>query len=79
MLIQIFGASPQMHLILEPPIACDVLPSSPRNIVVPMSCKVKMYKCLKEAQIGAKILLKVRFHHHIFATNLMTNSLAKLP
>jgi hypothetical protein len=23
--------------------------------------------------------LEVRFHHHIFATNLMTNSLAKLP
>jgi hypothetical protein len=23
--------------------------------------------------------LKVRFHHHIFATNLMTNLLAKLP
>jgi hypothetical protein len=25
------------------------------------------------------LMVKVRFHHHIFATNLMTNSLAKLP
>jgi hypothetical protein len=25
------------------------------------------------------ITLKVRFHHHIFPTNLMTNSLSKLP
>jgi hypothetical protein len=24
-------------------------------------------------------IIKVRFHDHIFATNLMTNSLAKLP
>jgi hypothetical protein len=23
--------------------------------------------------------LKVRFHHHVFATNLMTNSLSKSP
>jgi hypothetical protein len=26
-----------------------------------------------------KIFLKVRFHHHIFPTNLMTNSLTKSP
>jgi hypothetical protein len=26
-----------------------------------------------------KIGIKVRFHHHIFATNLKTNSLSKLP
>jgi hypothetical protein len=25
------------------------------------------------------LLLKVRFHHHILATNLLTNSLAKSP
>jgi hypothetical protein len=39
----------------------------------------KIGACSPVPNLNTYISLKVRFHHHLFATNLMTNSLAKLP
>jgi hypothetical protein len=36
-------------------------------------------KCIQRHRHAFYGMLKVRFHHHIFPTNLMTNSLTKSP
>jgi hypothetical protein len=44
-----------------------------------LSHMVKLYTGILTNMVIHTMILKVRFHHHIFATNLLTNFLAKLP